>query len=43
MIKKDTILAYSNGEIQPTEIANRLEKPLGTNCHSVELMSFIEN
>ncbi len=43
MIKKDTIVAYSNGEIQPTEIANRLEKRLGTNCHSVELMSFIEN
>ena len=43
MIKKDTIVAYQKGEIHPSEIANRLEKPLGTNCHSVQLASFIEN
>lgn len=28
MIKKDTIVAYTNGEIQPTDIAQRQEKLL---------------
>ena len=43
MLKKDTIHAYGRREIEPITIANRAEKKLGSNCATVELMSFMEN
>ncbi|MDD2694184.1 MAG: hypothetical protein PHY14_04645 [Candidatus Gracilibacteria bacterium] len=43
MIKKDTLVAYTKGEIQPTDIAHRQEKLLGSNCRAVVLMNFIED
>ena len=43
MIKKDTIHAYAWWEVVPTEVAQREEKKIWTNCSSVVLMSFKEN
>lgn len=43
MIKKDTIHAYAWWEVVPTEVAQREEKKIWTNCSSVVLMSFREN
>ena len=42
MLKKNTIQAYARWEVTPSEIAQRQEKKLWSNCVSVELVSFME-